>query len=206
MQAPHNSSPLPSSSSGEMVKKYRGVRRRKWGGWVSEIRLPNSRSRIWLGSFDTPEKAARAFDAAFVCLRGGGGAGLNFPGSPPPDVGRTSDPEKVRAAAMSHANRAAAPPPDDPNATGGGGAPVEAAAAALDEPAAALQVSVPSFDWSRSQLLANNCLSPLFPPTTTSEMESHAYLLPLPVSSPPADVDDMGENESGSCPGLWSFD
>ncbi|OEL15938.1 hypothetical protein BAE44_0023043 [Dichanthelium oligosanthes] len=74
------SSLLPPS--GEM--KYKGVRRRRWGRWVSEIRLPNSRKRIWLGSYGTPEKAARAFDAAYVCLRGPGGAdGLNFPGSPP---------------------------------------------------------------------------------------------------------------------------
>ena len=50
--------------------KYKGVRKRKWGKWVSEIRLPNSRERIWLGSYDTAEKAARAFDAALYCLRG----------------------------------------------------------------------------------------------------------------------------------------
>ncbi|EEE65253.1 hypothetical protein OsJ_20451 [Oryza sativa Japonica Group] len=75
-----------SSSSSATTTKYRGVRLRKWGKWVSEIRLPNSRERIWLGSYDTPEEAARAFDAAFVCLRGGGeaaGNGINFPGSPP---------------------------------------------------------------------------------------------------------------------------
>ncbi|KAF8690043.1 hypothetical protein HU200_041435 [Digitaria exilis] len=102
-----------SSSSPEMEgKKFKGVRKRKWGKWVSEIRLPNSRERIWLGSYDAPEKAARAFDAAFVCLRGPGAAGadLNFPDSPPPcrAGGRcSSDPQEVQAAALSHANRAA---------------------------------------------------------------------------------------------------
>ncbi|XP_045830628.1 ethylene-responsive transcription factor ERF017-like [Trifolium pratense] len=67
---------------------YRGVRKRKWGKYVSEIRLPNSRQRIWLGSFDTAEKAARAFDAATFCLRGSG-AKFNFP-SNPPDIPGTS--------------------------------------------------------------------------------------------------------------------
>ncbi|KEH39897.1 ethylene-responsive transcription factor ERF018 [Medicago truncatula] len=68
----------PNSSNDKM---YRGVRKRKWGKWVSEIRLPNSRERIWLGSYDTQEKAARAFDAALYCLRGPH-ASFNFPNTP----------------------------------------------------------------------------------------------------------------------------
>ncbi|RDY10148.1 Ethylene-responsive transcription factor ERF017, partial [Mucuna pruriens] len=69
------------SSCDSSSKMYKGVRKRKWGKWVSEIRLPNSRERIWLGSYDTQEKAARAFDAALYCLRGKT-ATFNFPDTP----------------------------------------------------------------------------------------------------------------------------
>ncbi|KAJ7966338.1 Ethylene-responsive transcription factor, partial [Quillaja saponaria] len=77
-----NSSPnYATTSSSSSSPKYKGVRKRKWGKWVSEIRLPNSRDRIWLGSYDTPEKAARAFDAALYCLRGRH-ANFNFANTP----------------------------------------------------------------------------------------------------------------------------
>ncbi|RZC90164.1 hypothetical protein C5167_044792 [Papaver somniferum] len=79
---------LPSlgNGNGSEQSKYKGVRKRKW---VAEIRLPNSRERIWLGSHDTPEKAARAFDAALFCLRGQG-AKFNFPDNPPNIQGASS--------------------------------------------------------------------------------------------------------------------
>ncbi|KAG8491413.1 hypothetical protein CXB51_014644 [Gossypium anomalum] len=84
--------------------RFKGVRKRKWGKWVSEIRLPNSRERIWLGSYDSAEKAARAFDAALFCLRGRS-AKFNFPDNPPEIAGaRSLTRPQIQAAAAQFAN------------------------------------------------------------------------------------------------------
>ncbi|CAI5473048.1 unnamed protein product [Closterium sp. Yama58-4] len=64
-------------------RRFKGVRQRKWGKWVTEIRDPRTKIRVWLGSYETAEEAARVYDMAARIIGGGrGGAAcgkLNFP-------------------------------------------------------------------------------------------------------------------------------
>ncbi|KAG6435605.1 hypothetical protein SASPL_100479 [Salvia splendens] len=73
------SAPPPPQRPAVEWKRYKGVRQRPWGKFAAEIRNPEKKgSRLWLGTYETPEEAAVAYDRAAFRMRGSR-ARVNFP-------------------------------------------------------------------------------------------------------------------------------
>ncbi|WOL06528.1 ethylene-responsive transcription factor [Canna indica] len=194
----------------EAETRYTGVRRRKWGSWVSEIRLPNSRERIWLGSYDSPEKAARAFDAAAVCLRGRR-AKLNFPDTPPPLVPGAARPltyAQIQAAAARHAASgpsSSVPPVTPPHADAGIDSPA-ATSPSEDVSDGLTPGSEEALDWSFLD-------SPRETPAEGigefyAAMDDFMYghiISPAPPPPTDATAEDHGGGDFGTDSSLWNF-
>lgn len=79
----------PPQKQQQQSSEYTGVRLRQWGRWAAEVRVPGTRQKLWIGTFETDRQAALAYDAAVFCFYGvhlPRRRRFNCPAAPRPDI------------------------------------------------------------------------------------------------------------------------
>ncbi|KAI3468801.1 hypothetical protein Pfo_025464 [Paulownia fortunei] len=174
----------PSRPTGGKHPLYRGIRSRS-GKWVSEIREPKKTTRIWLGTYPSPEMAAAAYDVAALALKGSDTL-LNFPDhvSTYPVPASPSPPDIRRAAASA----AALMKPESGDEAAVGGQQVN------DESASNAETLTGEHEFIDEEALFQM-------PNLLMDMAEGMLVSPPRMASPPSD-DSPGNSDAES---LWSL-
>ncbi|KAK6926296.1 AP2/ERF domain [Dillenia turbinata] len=199
--SPSSASTTSSSPTSGRHPTYRGIRCRS-GKWVSEIREPRKTTRIWLGTYPTPEMAAAAYDVAAIALKGSE-ATLNFPISvtsyPVPATLSAAD---IRAAAASAA-AARQPrseslgtdrPPDDDRSAKPDTEPIRE-----EEENTMISPLTLEMRDQKEEFIDEETLFDM--PNLLVDMAEGMLVSPPRIKSPPSD--DSPENSDGQS--LWSY-
>ncbi|KAI4343273.1 hypothetical protein MLD38_027801 [Melastoma candidum] len=202
LQRSPRASPTGLSSSGKHPV-YRGIRCRS-GKWVSEIREPRKTSRIWLGTYPSPEMAAAAYDVAALALKSGD-AVLNFPKSAKSyPIPVSNSPVDIRRAAAAAA--AASKKAESSASRGSEEKSLEGLLASVESTTAGATSSTPLGDdyiskglQSKEGFIDEEELFDM--PNLLVDMAEGMLVSPPRISSPPSD----DSPDSSDIENLWSY-